>query len=132
MIIEETNKLKNTILLPEIQELEKLLSRLTGDEAAMLKKVLEAINKAQKEMKNKNQQIDELASFFGNWAKAFESIIQTPVNLNSDEHVRIHYSSTRNSIRNLVNSCQEKIEEYENNKLQILKAQFALASEPNI
>jgi hypothetical protein len=110
MLIKETNQ-QEKMTLPT--EAEGQASTVKDEEKLLIQKERLEIKTMQRELKAKSDSLDELAGFFSNWAKAFESIIQTPVNLDNEEHVRIHYSSMRNSARNLVDSCRKKIEEFE-------------------
>lgn len=109
MLANETKTVKQRILLSESRVSDQLLSVFNKEEGINGSK----IEYLEQELHHKTVLVDEMISFFSTWTKAFDSIIQTPVNLENEEHIRIHYGSMRNSARNLVTSCRKKIEEFE-------------------
>lgn len=92
--------------------LAELVDRLEGGDKVIAQDALQEMRQIQGEVEAAQARFCEMGVFFHNWAASFDSILTTPVNVENHEQLKIRYPALRNSARNLVSSCQQKINEF--------------------
>lgn len=90
-------------------ELLQWLESSSSKEKLIAQNALMEIQHLQQQLADEQNRLQEVIRFLGNWTDGFDSIIKTPVNLQDDELVRIRFGALRDSAKNLVDSCRQKM-----------------------
>lgn len=117
LITEETNQAANRTTEKldgqSFSEAELLgwLESSNGKEKLIAQNALMEIQQLQQQLAIEQNRLQDVTRFLGNWTDGFDSIIKTPVNMQDDELVRIRFGALRDSAKNLVDSCRQKMNE---------------------
>ena len=117
LITEETNQAAHSTA-QEVErqsfseaELVGWMESSNGKEKLIAQNALMEIQQLQQQLATEQNRLQEVTRFLGNWTDGFDSIIKTPVNMQDDELVRIRFGALRDSAKNLVDSCRQKMKE---------------------